>query len=181
MNRNALAALAAIMLVPCLAMSQTKPPQGGPGMRGGPGMQQMSPADMQKRMAERQKKTRDELTKDLKLTPDQLKKYDALVKTETAARMKMFGGMGRPGMGGPPKAGAAGPKPGGPGGGDMMKMFQKMRADHMAGMKKILTKDQNAKYEKMEADRMKKRMGGPGMGGPGGMRRGGPPPAGAGK
>lgn len=53
--------------------------------------------------------------------------------------------------------------------------FQKMRAEFDAKMKKILTKDQAAKWDKIQAERRKQfgggRRGGPG--GPGGPPRGG--------
>jgi hypothetical protein len=123
------------------------------------GGMRMDPKQMQAMMAKRQKEMRDKLSKDLKMTPDQLKKYDALVKIESAARMKLFSGGQRPDR----------------------KVFDKMRADHDLAMKKILKADQFAKFQKIEDDMRKermKRMGGM-MGG--GMRPGGAPPAGGGK
>jgi hypothetical protein len=54
-------------------------------------------------------------------------------------------------------------------------MMDKLREKYNGKMKKILTKDQSAKYDKMQAE-MRARFGGRGRGGPGGPggRPGGP-------
>jgi len=101
--------------------------------------------DFMKRMAQRQKEMRDRLVKELKFTPAQTKAYDALSKKENDSRMKLF-------------------KPGGPR--PDRTVFDKMRLDHDTAMKKILTKDQFAKYTKIQEEERKKRM--QRMGGPGG-------------
>jgi hypothetical protein len=180
MNRFSIAAIAALLVVPCIALSQgaaAKSPQGGGRvMMGGQGGFDMK--RMKEMRAKRQKEIRDQLVKELKLTPDQIKKYDALTQKENAERDKMMasmtGGM-RPGSSAgskPPTAGTKPPSGGtktgpaaGPAGarGGMMANFQKMREKHDAEMKKILNATQFAKYQKIVQEmRSRMRMGGPG-------------------
>lgn len=127
---------------------------------------------------------------DLKLSPAQITKMEALAKTQRDQMMKMFGG-GRPGgpgapgmMGGPggrpggPGMGRPGGRPGGPGGPAMMggpgggmaggmDGIRKMMEDARAKAKAILTKPQQAIVDKYEKEHPRRGMGG-GMGGPGG-------------
>jgi hypothetical protein len=123
-----------------------------------------------KRMKEmrdkRQKEIRIKISKDLKMTPDQLKQYDALVKKENAEREKQFAAMSKGG--------------GRPDFSKMRASMEKARDAHNAAMKKILKADQYTKYEKIMDDMRKQqrmRMGGPGgpggPGAPGGPRPGG--------
>ena len=98
--------------------------------------------DFKKRMEERQKERRAKLIKDLKLTADQTKKYDALQKKITEKRQKSFG------------------KPGAMDMNAMRKKFDALRTEETTEMKKILTKDQFTKYNKMQEEARKKRMQG---------------------
>lgn len=153
----------ALALVPVIASAQvtghTPPPGatpvrpgGPPPMMGGPGGRMMpgmpgSP-DMMKRMAERRKLMHDKMVKDLKMTPKQVKQYDALEKQTDDMRRKMFAGM----------KGPIDQK-------QMAAKMDKMRATHTAGMKAFLTKDQFAKYTKILDDMRKNSpmLGRPGM------------------
>jgi hypothetical protein len=145
------AALAAIVAIPAASLGQTKPlPPGAAhsGMRPGMGMQGVAPGspEWKKRMAEATKKRRAKLIKDLGMTAPQIKKLDALQKSEEAKRTKMMSQSHQP-M-------------------DMQAMqktFAKMRADHDAAMKKILSKAQWAKYQKMQAEERKRRAANPGI------------------
>lgn len=154
-NLAIVAAAIAVIVVPsssALAQGavQAKPGMAQPGMIR-PGMKpggQMMGADYQKKMAERAKQRRAKLVKDLKLNAAQAKQYDALEKKMTDKRKKAFS------------------KPGPMDMQAMQKTFSAMRKEQMDGMKKILTKDQFAKYTKMQGEERKKRMQGGMMGRP---------------
>lgn len=136
---------------------------------------------------------------DLKLSPAQVSKMEALGKSQRDQMMKMFAG-GRPGgpggpgmMGGPrpggPGMGRPGGRPGAPGGSAMMggpgggmDGIRKMMEGARAKARAILTKPQQAIVDKYEKEHPRRGMGGPGMGGPGGPggpgMMGGPGPMG---
>jgi hypothetical protein len=155
MNKMSIAVIAALSVIPCLAIGQ--------------GRGNFDPAKMHQMMVQRQKETRTRLIKELKMSAVQIKSYDALMAKENAVRMKMFASMG----GGKPAVGGMKPGMGGPGMGGMQDKMKKMRAEHEASMKKILNAPQFGKYlkleEQMRQERMKQRgMGGPGVAHPGG-------------
>ena len=136
-----------IMAVMLFAVNQASAQYSGPGGPRGP---RMSPEEMVKMRVDR-------MTKDLQLTPEQAAQVEALYKEQAKAREKQREEMRNSGQ-----------RP------DMEQMRAQMEKENKAmneKMAKILTPEQNEKYQKMQAERAK----GPGMGGPGGPQRKGHP------
>ena len=134
-----------VMAVMLFAVNQASAQYGG-----GPRGPRMSPEEMAKARVER-------MTKELQLTPEQAAQVEALYKEQAKAREKQREEMRNGGQ-----------RP------DMEQMRASMEKERKAmdeKMAKILTPEQNEKYQKMQSERP----GGPGMGGPGGPQRKGHP------
>ena len=118
--------MAATVLAPAAGLRQGPPPpgQGGPGGPGGP----------------RRGGFDDKILESLHLTASQKAKVKALKDKQRTQMMKMFGQR-------PPQGGPGGRGPGGPDREKFRAAMEKGRAKYLAGLKKILTKQQFAKYE----------------------------------
>jgi protein CpxP len=140
MKASFLTLLAAFALSIGTAAAQNSPPDGAP-QGGGYGRMQGTPEEMAKRQTER-------MTQELGLNADQAAKVQQ-IQTARAQEMQAMRGQG---------------------GGDRDKMREQMQASRTkydAQFKEVLTADQYTKYTSMEANRMNRGGGRPGMGGPG--------------
>ena len=137
MKNSLLTLLAACALTVGTAAAQTTPPDGNAMQGGGYGRMQGNPEEMAKRQTER-------MTQELGLNPDQVSRVQQIQMARVQEMQAMRG----------------------QGGGDRDKMREQMQASRTkydAQYKAVLTSDQYTKYTAMQADRMNRGGGGPGM------------------
>ncbi len=132
--------------------------------------------NMQPDVASMAKSQTDLMTTELKLTPDQVTKVNAINVKYMEKMMAQF--QGGPGGGAPPQGGGAPPQgggappQGGQGGGNMGAMSQQqaaLNAEKRKELQAVLTAEQLKKYDDYMAANPRGFMGG-GPGGPGGAR-----------